>query len=779
MTVVSSGAGAGRSAAMQGMQHPFRLPSGTSLRFALLIMSTSVAMAAELGSLATTTAYLTLGGGSVDSLTKVLDCASRNFAGAASDPEAFARRCGLSDLGGGGSTVELAAFAALWLGVGITYWFLPVHRLRRRRLRPFRPDAHPGIQDTLTELTALAEPRCAVRFVVDRRDQRPTGLAFGRVGRRYVMLSGGLLRLHDLDPEAFRAIVLHELAHLRNRDVDIAFLTLICHRLFLFAVAVPMAVTAPFALLVSWLLLPSSAVFGTLLIGAQCALAVTVAHSVGAVLRSRELYADARVALWTRGAHSLRRLLAAQHVHERTAPRRRLLRRTHPSAAKRLAALGDTGLLFRFSPWDAFGLALSCSLVYLPVAQWTGDAIGLTDRDSVPRTLVPAVLLGGSVAAGIWRATLGAHLNRTRWAGAHSTGLAVGCGLALGTFGDEEHRTALALRVSDSPAVQVALWLIFAASGYAFVRWNAVTARAWAPVVLAARRPYLPIACCCAAAVALLGIWLGHVRPLGQPGFSLLTMPSPLNLLPTPLDYLGYVFSMAVVLPPPPAVIAVVAATAAVPLAAPFWARLLARGRDDAHTAGARRFLLRSPSAEASAALLAPQRLRPMRALVGGVVFGGAAGFALWTVHVDSALVLPWPIQWLGSVFTLYTVPVAMLLQLAAGFFAARRGAHLDLRALHGVLAVIGAGLLLPFASFLSRDHFACVRWGVSHPACQEDPLSGMVFISTTITAWTAAFALLLLPAWTALLDKVRSPAALPGPRVPWRAPGRPPRPHG
>ncbi|MFC9948476.1 M48 family metalloprotease [Streptomyces pratensis] len=275
----------------------------------LLIVSTSVAMATELGGLVGTAAYFVLGGGSIRSLAEALDCASKNLTEVASDPAVLDHRCELSDFGGRGSSVELIAFAALWLAVGITYWLLPVYRLRRRRLRPFRPDVYPDIQHTLNGLLALAELRCPVRFVVDLRDQRPTGLAFGRVGRRHVMLGGGLLRLHGIDPEAFHAIVLHELAHLRNRDVDIAFLTLICHRLFIFAVAVPMVVTAPFALLVGWVLLPSLAIFQTLLIAAQCALGVTVAHVLGAVLRSRELYADARVAMWTHGAHSLRRLL--------------------------------------------------------------------------------------------------------------------------------------------------------------------------------------------------------------------------------------------------------------------------------------------------------------------------------------------------------------------------------------------------------------------------------------------------------------------------------------
>ncbi|GGT52812.1 hypothetical protein GCM10010207_61150 [Streptomyces atratus] len=769
MTGTANGMGAGSPV---GVQHPFRLPSGTSLRFALLILSTSVAMATQLGSLVRTVTYFGFGSGGLGSIAESLECASENFAEDATDPAAFARRCGLeAEFGGSGSTVELAALAALWLAVGITYWLLPLYRLRRRRLRPFRPDAYPDIQRTLTELMALAELRCSVRFVVDLRDQRLTGIAFGRIGRRHVMLSGGLLRMHGIDPEAFRMIVLHELAHLRNRDVDIAFLTLICYRLFVFAVAIPMAVLAPFSLLVGWTLLPSSAIFQVLLIAAQCALAVTVAHASSAVLRSRELYADARVAVWTRGAHSLRRLLAAQHGIERTAPRRPLFRRTHPSAAKRLAALSDTSLLFHFSPWEAFGLALSCSLVYLQVAQWTEDAAGLTGHDGVLSALAPAVLLGGSVAAGIWRVTLAAHLNHARWAGAHRTGLAVGCGLAVGTFGDEQHYTAFALGVADPLAVQLSWWLLLGVVGYGFVRWNAVTARAWAPVVLAARRPLAPIVACCAAGVALLSIWLGHVYPAGVPGFGLLTLPSPLNLLPTPLDYLGYVFSTIAVITPSLAVIAVVGATAALPLAAPLGVRVLHRMRGDAPTAGPGRFLLWPPSAEASAALLAPPRLHPVRALVSGVVFGAAAGFGLWVEHVVNALVFPWPIQWVGGVFTLYTVPVAMLLQLAVGFFVAWRNAHNELRALHGVLAALGAGLLLPLASFTSRDHFACVRWGTDHPACGSDPLSGMGFITVAIMAWTAAIALVLLPTWAALHDGIRQ-------QGPPRRPGSSPLPH-
>ncbi|WP_218957502.1 M48 family metallopeptidase, partial [Streptomyces sp. UH6] len=522
-------------------------------------------MAWSIGGMVGSAAYF-VRGGDLRALTGSIACASADTA-ERTVPLAVPPDCDPPSVGSD-FAFELAALAALALVVGVTYWLLPVHRLRHRRLRPLRAEAHPEVERLLTALVARAGLRCRVRFVVDWRDRRPAGLAFGRVGRRHVMLSGGLLRLHRLDPQAFEAIVLHELAHLRNRDVDIAFLTLICNRLFLVAFAAPTAVLAPFALLVGVMLFPGLLPYQLLGIVTQCALAVTVAHTSSAVLRSRELYADARVALWTSGAHPLRRLLATQHGIESAGRRPPLFLRTHPSAARRLRALDDTRLLFGMSTWEAFGLALSCSLVYQQVAQWAEQATGLARPGSALSAVVPSLLLGGGLAAGVWRVTLAAHVRHTRWAGAHRTGLAVGGGLVLGALGDEEHRTALSMGIADSVLVGLTWSLLLCAVGYAFVRWNAVTARVWAPVVLSSRRPALPVLAGCAAGVVLLSFWLGHAYDAGQPGFDLLPLPAPLDTLPSPFDYLGMVFALAVVTTPAPGVLAVVGLTVGLPLAA-------------------------------------------------------------------------------------------------------------------------------------------------------------------------------------------------------------------
>lgn len=737
-----------------GMPHPFRMPSGTSLRFALLILSSSTAMAAALGGAVSTATYFGLGG-DVGGLTDALTCAAEHFHDTATDLDKFRRTCPMPN-SGNESAMELAALGALWLAIGVVYWLLPAYRLRRRRLRPL-PTGLADVQRTLEELVAVAELRCRVRFVVDWRAPAPTGLAFGRVGRRYVMLSSGLLQLHRRDPEVFRAIVLHELAHLRNRDVDIAFLTLICYRLFIAAVAAPLTVTAPFGLLVELVLVPSGVLYQVLFVLAQCALAATVAVASTAVLRSRELYADARVAVWTHGAHSLRRVLGAQHSREHTGRRLPPFLRPHPTADKRLAALSDTRLLFGFGPWEAFGLALTCSLVYQRISQWTEEATRLTDNGSPLSAVVPAVLLGGGVAMGIWHATLAARLNRGRWTDAHRTGLAMSAGLIVGTFGDKLHSTALTLGVADSLPVQMSWWLILGSVGYGYVQWNAATAKVWAPVVLAGRHTLLLVVGGCAAGVGLLSVWLGHSYAAGMPGFQLLSLPRPLNLLPTPLDYLGFVFSTAFLLTPPPWVIALVVVTIGLPLAARLGVRLLGRGRTEAPTTGPERFLLHAVSAENSAALLAPPQLRPLRALAQGVVFGAAAGLGLWLWHLFCALAFPWPIQWVGSVFSFYQLALAALLQLAVGFVVAWRHARSELRALHGILGTLGAGLLLPLAAITARNHFACLRWGTGHAACRVTPdVAFAAAAAPTITACTAALALVVIPAWTALRDRGR-----------------------
>ena len=172
---------------------------------------------------------------------------------------------------------------------------------RRRRLEPLSEEDAPAVLARLRELVVEAgleehEPR----FLWNPLDPAPTGLAYGHLGRYSVALTGGLVTRQIADPAAFDAVVRHELAHIRNRDVDTTYTTLAIWYAFLVAAVVPFVFT---------LLDESLATIGRLS-WRLLALALLVYLTRNAVLRSREVYADVRASVADGRSGGLRRLLA-------------------------------------------------------------------------------------------------------------------------------------------------------------------------------------------------------------------------------------------------------------------------------------------------------------------------------------------------------------------------------------------------------------------------------------------------------------------------------------
>ncbi|MFC7466878.1 hypothetical protein ACFQVA_03485 [Actinomadura keratinilytica] len=122
----------------------------------------------------------------------------------------------------------LTGLLVFWLVVLAVYWLLPAWRVRRRRYALLGEEsaALTRALEALRERTGC-EP---VHWYAQPLDVRVSALAFGRSGRRCVVLGGGLLALRNRRPETFEAVVLHELAHVRNRDIDLSFLTIISAR---------------------------------------------------------------------------------------------------------------------------------------------------------------------------------------------------------------------------------------------------------------------------------------------------------------------------------------------------------------------------------------------------------------------------------------------------------------------------------------------------------------------------------------------------------------------
>ena len=92
------------------------------------------------------------------------------------------------------------------------------------------------------------------------------------------------------------------------------------------------------------------------------ALALLVYLTRNAILRSREVYADVRASAAPGAADALARLLAAL-PRPRTTGLSRLVR-VHPDPSARLAAMLDTGPLFRLDLFTAFGAGIAATIAY-------------------------------------------------------------------------------------------------------------------------------------------------------------------------------------------------------------------------------------------------------------------------------------------------------------------------------------------------------------------------------------------------------------------------------
>jgi hypothetical protein len=220
-----------------------------------------------------------------------------------------------------------------------------------------------------------------------------SAFAFGRIGHRMVAVSGGAVVARAWRPADFDAVVLHELGHIRNRDLDQTYLAIAIWRAFVVAALLPMAVLLAFRLMGP---APS-------LIWRAAGLALLVYLLRNSVLRAREFDADARVAELD-PATSLGQVLAAQ-------PDRRgrgiwHLGWRHPSGLDRAAALVDPLPLYRCGFWDGLAIGLVAGI---------GAEAGqdLADRFVTPGPgsgLLPAFVFalfsGGALTVAMWRMRL-------------------------------------------------------------------------------------------------------------------------------------------------------------------------------------------------------------------------------------------------------------------------------------------------------------------------------------------------------------------------------------
>ncbi|MET8758196.1 M48 family metalloprotease [Lentzea sp. NPDC004782] len=350
---------------------------------------------------------------------------------------------------------------ALWLFGGLVLLFAvslliylvrPLWRIRMRKLVPAPEELH----ETLSELAAQAGlPHTT--FLLDPASVRAGGAAFGNHRRKYVVLNAGMLALHRTDRPTFRAIVLHELAHVRS-DVTITYATLALWRAFVVVVLAPFLVTRARSL-------QDAETAG--LVARLTALAVLVFLARVAVLRAREQHADAFVARWTGSAEPYR-VLAPSRWWRRWFG-------LHPVPAARSAAMRDPDSLLRPGFWEVLGCTAALQLAWwhtraaLQVLTW----YRADNQSFLVLRAGWAVLITALIGLIAWRgAAFGARRGVFAWAG-----LALGLGLVLGdrldgyNFDPVAVLVVIAWAVLVGTAVLVTMWAGYCAT-LVRTRWH-------------------------------------------------------------------------------------------------------------------------------------------------------------------------------------------------------------------------------------------------------------------------------------------------------------------
>ncbi|MFY1681706.1 M48 family metalloprotease [Micromonospora sp. WMMD730] len=315
------------------------------------------------------------------------------------------------------SVALVTGFGAL-LGLTLAlYWLYPTWTIRRHRLEPLSPQDDPALWTYLNEMCTTARLRSPPGFLLDPFADTTTGRAFGHLGQRWVCLDAGLVTWFTTDRRRFRAVVLHELAHLHNRDVDPTYLTIALWKAFGVLVVTPAAVVLAVPTLFSFYVPPRSVQLSDIVTvnpgeRARTAAGLLVLTALmylvrAAVLRSRELNADARAAAWDGPDGALGSIVEKLSVHRPAGWRSWLS--SHPTPRQRRDAIRAPEAGFPIRVWHLLVAGIAAAMTSVTVLHVIPlQSIGGTALVSTMAGLIGAVWLGGALTVGVWQAVAAA-----------------------------------------------------------------------------------------------------------------------------------------------------------------------------------------------------------------------------------------------------------------------------------------------------------------------------------------------------------------------------------
>jgi hypothetical protein len=236
--------------------------------------------------------------------------------------------------------------AVIFLLSVITYHVFPNYLIFRRSYVPLSEEDAPELITYIRELTRGVGVYQSLTYMLSPLDQTFSVLALGRRNHYWLIMSGGMITQFYTNRPAFRAVLLHELAHVASRDVrrtyfNVALLRVVLTVYFLLPL-----------LLISFFILRRYVFHNInhfisenvilLYISRFILIWLLVLFIRNYLLRIRELYADFRALLWDNEITIIRLLSSLPH---------RLARlqflHTHPIPQERLAMLREPIRMFR------------------------------------------------------------------------------------------------------------------------------------------------------------------------------------------------------------------------------------------------------------------------------------------------------------------------------------------------------------------------------------------------------------------------------------------------
>ncbi|WP_405592819.1 M48 family metalloprotease [Streptomyces sp. NBC_01092] len=366
---------------------------------------------------------------------------------------------------------------------GVLFLVLPAWKGRRGRLVPLESVDHDGeLGRLLDDLAATAGLARTPRAVVDPAAASTGAVVFGRNGRPIVCLHGGLLARRSVEAQRFRAVLLHELAHIANRDVTLTYVTICLWRVFLAMVLVPYLVWEGDVIYGTyfefgasdWLSGLPATTRGVLLPVVMVAL-VYLARSD--VLHSREVYADLAAVRW--GADPKGWAVTEPEPAPTDSALRRAFAsfldvwRTHPRWELRRDVLADLSPLFGIRALSMFLTGTAATLIHSYVLSYLSPYYLAGGWLNQAVFLASAVLVTGVAGIALWRAVVHAALTAGRPPSGVRAGLWLGAGMAAGNL-----ITGFGSGAEWFPSRPQFLLLVVCA-GVAYAWWVTQCARLW------------------------------------------------------------------------------------------------------------------------------------------------------------------------------------------------------------------------------------------------------------------------------------------------------------